>query len=264
MNIIQQFIKSLYSPETIAKFRFQKIGKAILYVFFLMLITSIPAGIMLGSGFNSLYNQVDTHLNDSVPDFTIQNGVLDADVEEPVVIDEEDGVIIFDPTGEYSLTDVSTYGDGFAMLEREAVFITGGITESFNYQQLGLNVSRDQVLEFSENVGGLLPLIIGLILVFMYIFTTGLKFIGIFTLSLITLFMKRNTASQLRYRHCWVLSVYAVTLPTTLFAVIEALGIFIPFSFTIYWVIAIIMMYFVLREVPQPKQPDAPVPPTNE
>ncbi|WP_096188405.1 DUF1189 domain-containing protein [Evansella halocellulosilytica] len=262
MNIFQQFVKSLYSPETIAKFRFQKIGKTILYVFFLMFITSIPAAYYLGSGINTMFNHVESHLDETIPDFSIQNGTLESEVNDPLIIEETDGVIIFDPTGEYTESDVAEHGDAFAMLEREALFVTNGVVETFNYQQLGLNVSKDQAMDFADSLGGILPIIIGLIVVIMYIFTTAMKFIGIFTLSLISLFMKRNTASQLRYRHCWILSAYAVTMPTILFALLEGLGIFIPFSFTVYWVIAIVMMYFVLREIPQPKQNTGVNPPT--
>lgn len=42
MNIFKQLFKSLYSPKDIAFYRFQGIGKTILYVFFLTLLSVIP------------------------------------------------------------------------------------------------------------------------------------------------------------------------------------------------------------------------------
>ncbi|QFT89863.1 hypothetical protein FIU87_14460 [Bacillus sp. THAF10] len=49
MNLFSQFIISLYSPKTMATFRFQGIGKTILYIFFLVLVTSIPLFISFGT-----------------------------------------------------------------------------------------------------------------------------------------------------------------------------------------------------------------------
>ncbi|MFB5662064.1 DUF1189 family protein [Alteribacillus sp. HJP-4] len=51
MNIFKKFFKSLYSFRTIGSFRFQGIGKTILYVFFLMFIASIPSSIIFTSTF---------------------------------------------------------------------------------------------------------------------------------------------------------------------------------------------------------------------
>lgn len=255
MNIIQQFIKSLHSPETIAKFRFQKIGKTILYVFFLMLITTIPMAVIVGSSISNMYNDIDTYMTDSFPDFTIENGVLHSDdTDEPVVMEEEGTTLVFDPTGDYTPADTTQYDNAFALLEREAVFVTDGVPQTVGYQEFGLDISKEQLMELVDTVGGLLPLLIALIVLVMYLFTTAMKFIGIFTLSVITLLLKRKVADQLNYKQGWVLSAYAVTLPTVMFAIIDTAGINIPFSFAIYWVIAIIMMNLVLKHVPAPQK----------
>ena len=253
MNIFQQFIESLYSPATIAKFRFQKIGKTILYVFVLMLLATIPPAIILGTSISSLYNTAEEHFTETFPDFAIQNGVLSSDAEEPIIIEEDGEVIVFDSTGEMKPSDLAEYDSAIALFEREATVIADGAARSVTYQELDINFTKDEVTGLLSSLGGILPLIIGIIMLVMYIFTTGMKFIGIFTLSLIALFIKRKTADQLNYRHCWILSAYTVTLPTMLFVVLDSLPIFIPFSFTIYWVIAISMLYFVFREIPRPR-----------
>ncbi|SER69053.1 DUF1189 domain-containing protein [Salipaludibacillus aurantiacus] len=254
MNIAKQFVRSLHSPETIAKFRFQKIGKTILYVFFLMLITSIPMAVVIGSNLNNIYQDIDTHLTESFPDFQIQNGVLQSETDEPVIIDDQDTTLIFDPTGEYTPADTAQFDNAFALLEREAVLNTDGFPQTFGYQEFGLDLTKDQLDDLVNTVGDLMPLIITVVILIMYLFTTALKFLGIFTLSVITLLLKRKVADQLTYKQGWILSAYAVTLPTVLFAVIEGLGLNLPFSFAIYWVIAIVMMNLVLKNIPAPRQ----------
>ncbi|PYZ94291.1 hypothetical protein CR194_01775 [Salipaludibacillus keqinensis] len=254
MNIIQQFIKSLYSPETIAKFRFQKIGKTILYVFFLMFIVSIPMAVLLGSSINNLYNDVEVHMDESFPDFSIENGVLQSDLEEPYISEDGDTTVIFDPTGEYTANDVAEFDNAFALLEREAAISTDGMPQTIGYQEFGINIAKDELLDLVNSVGDLLPLIISIFILFMYLFTTAMKFLGIFMLSVITLLLKRKVADQVSYRQGWVLSAYAVTLPTVIFAVFDTIGLHIPFSLAIYWVIAIVIMNLVLRNIPSPKQ----------
>ncbi|MEH7657359.1 DUF1189 family protein, partial [Bacillus velezensis] len=49
MSIFTQLAKSVYSPKDMALFRFQKIGKTILYIMLLCLITTIPRTFFYGS-----------------------------------------------------------------------------------------------------------------------------------------------------------------------------------------------------------------------
>ncbi|MDQ0254399.1 hypothetical protein J2S74_001774 [Evansella vedderi] len=253
MNIFQQFYKSLYSPETIAKFRFQKIGKTILYIFFFMLIATIPPSWLFGSSIQSFFTQTETHLQETFPDFSIENGVLLSDLEEPLILEENGEFIIFDSTGELTPSDVADYDPAFALLEREALIVADGVYQSFNYQDIALNITRDSAIDLVESVGGILPLLIGLLIVFMYLFATGMKFIGIFTLSFVALLMRRRRGVKVTYAQCWTLAAYTATLPTILLALFDTLALNVPYSFTIYWIIAFIMLYLVFNKIPQPK-----------
>jgi len=53
MNIAKQLEYSLYAPNKIARFRFQKIGKTIFYLFILALLFSIPSFLHLIKGITS-------------------------------------------------------------------------------------------------------------------------------------------------------------------------------------------------------------------
>ncbi|SER81588.1 DUF1189 domain-containing protein [Salisediminibacterium halotolerans] len=248
MNIFQQFIKSLYSPETIAKFRLQKIGRAILYVFLLMVIATLPAVISLSIGINTIYNEFTSQLEE-FPDFEIENGVLQSDAGSEINEAEDGTAIIFDPDGEYSSQDVTEYDQAFAFLEREAVFYTGATTEQVSYQELGIEISKDELNELTDTIGGMMPLILTVVGLIIYAVNTGLKFIGVTFLALISLILKRNQVNDLSFKQGWILSAFTVTLPTMIFAVIDMTGIVIPFSFGLYWLIAVIMMYLVIKNI---------------
>lgn len=69
MNIFKIFIKSLYSVKTLAAFRFQRMGKAISYVFVLSFLVSLPSiSIFLIKLFGMV--QGDTLFNEAVIGFT--------------------------------------------------------------------------------------------------------------------------------------------------------------------------------------------------
>ncbi|MCT8139717.1 DUF1189 family protein [Anaerobacillus sp. CMMVII] len=137
-------------------------------------------------------------------------------------------------------------------METEAVFISDGVAESFRYRDLGnINMTKQEIEEFTDTIIELLPLIIAIIVFLLFIVLTTLKYIGIFVLTLFGLIIKRNTGITLSYKQVWVLSAYAVTLPTVFFAIIDGLNITIPFAFTLYWVVAVIMLYLIFKEIPQ-------------
>ncbi|SDY53605.1 Protein of unknown function [Evansella caseinilytica] len=248
MNIFKQFVKSLYSPETIAKFRHQKIGKTIFYVFFFMLIASIPISIQLGSSVISFFQQAEKHLAEDLPDFTVDNGILHSEAAEPIHLTSQDYLLIFDASGELTPDEIDDQGTVIALLEREVLIQKDSVRRSFGYQEFNFDLSSAAAGEFLQTISGSLPLIIGILIVFLYLFLTGAKFVGIFALSLIGLIMNKNKA--LRYRHSWTLAAYSATLPTILLTLFDALRITVPFTFSIYWIIAIVILHLAFREIP--------------
>ncbi|WP_209125386.1 DUF1189 domain-containing protein [Alkalihalobacillus sp. BA299] len=253
MNIFNQLIKSLYSPKDIATFRFQGIGKTIFYVFLLMAIISIPNAISLSTTAYQGVNYLATSLQEEIPDFAFQNGVLTSDLSSPYIDGDDNAVFILDSTGQLSVDDIYEYDNGLALLEREAVIMTDGMAETVRYRDLGnLNLTKEEISGLVNGVADVLPVILSIILLLLYLFFTALKFIGVTVLALIGLMLKNKAGQNLKYRHLWILSAYTVTLATALFALTEAFGIYIPFSFLFYWVIAIFMLYRVLHYVPKP------------
>ncbi|OIJ16729.1 hypothetical protein BKP37_05730 [Anaerobacillus alkalilacustris] len=251
MNIFQQFFKSIYSPQTVAKFRNQGIGKTILYVFVLMLISVSVSAIQLGTGISNTVNNFQVALKTDIPDFELKNSVLTSELVEPLFITIDGEQFIFDTTGSLTIRDIEqNHTHVLALLETEAVFITEGITESFRYREFGnLNFTKEQVEEITSSVINLLPLIIAVVVLILYFFLTAMKFIGVFFLSFIALLIRKKLNLILPYKKVWILSAYAVTLPTIFFTITDALYIFIPFSFTLYWVVALIMIYLIFKEL---------------
>ncbi|HHY21158.1 MAG TPA: DUF1189 domain-containing protein [Bacilli bacterium] len=256
MNVFTQFIRSLHSPKHIAMFRFQGIGKTILYIFVLMLITLIPSGIVFGTNFSQMFHHFDEALGENSPNFKITNGILEADFDNPYIAGVNDYYFIIDPKNELDRIDIAKqYESAIVLTERDALFINHTDIQEIRYRNFGnINFTKDELHSFVKSLLDLLPILIPILLVFIYLLVTGLKFVGVSVLAIIGFalikFVKPN---NINYRHLWIMSAYAVTLPTTIFNVVNAFNIHLPASFGIYWIIATAMLYTALNSIPKRK-----------
>lgn len=252
MNIFQQLIKSLYSPKDIAKTRFQGIGKTILYVFLLTLLSVIPTISYVSSAINNGITTAGETINNEFPDFSIENGELTSEHNEPIIIEDSEFSIIFDATGELNKEELEGTENAFALLKNEFVIIAGGTYDAYAYSTIpDLSVTKESLSEMVDSLDGLLTVVIPILAVTIYVFSSAVKFIEISILAILGLILKNLANRTLAYRQLWRLSAYSVTLPTIFFTVMEALQTNVPNGFLINWFVSFIMLYLTIREVPQ-------------
>ncbi|AST92585.1 hypothetical protein BC6307_15450 [Sutcliffiella cohnii] len=251
MNIFKQFIKSLYSPKEMANFYQQGIGKTILYIFFLVLVTSIPFFISIGIAINQLHSAAETVVKSDLPEFVIENGEFTADVDEPLIMDQDGLVLMLDPNSEFSLSEIEDFGDVIALQRYEVITIIDGTTEIFDLGQTdGFTISKSDLESLLDTVGSFIPLIIFLFAAIMYILFSLGKFIQVTLLGLVGLILKGSLNKPfIKYRHTWILSAYAVTIPTVLFALLESIGIYIPYTTIISFTAAFFILYLIVKEL---------------
>ncbi|WP_240376647.1 DUF1189 domain-containing protein [Bacillus piscicola] len=255
MNLIQTFIKSLYSSVYIGRFRFHGIGKTIGYVFFLMLLASIPSSILLTNTILSVTDRIDDAFTDEIPDFTLEDGVLHSNQDTPLINKENAETIIFDSTGEMKESDIDNTSDTLALLREKIIIIDNGNKNTFRYEQAGdLQLTKEDIVSMMSTIESLLPIFIPVFLLILYLFSTALKFVGITALSLFGLLIRNVAPLSLSYRHIWMLCAYTVTLPTILLSLAELLPFPLPGGFIIYWALAFIMLYQVYRHLPKPRK----------
>lgn len=254
MNILKQFIKSFYDLKTLSAFRFQKIGKTIGYVFFMMLVATLPFVISFSISIINLMNSIDTALNDW-PDFQIENGQLEVE-GEPAVVKKNGSAFVIDNTGDTTSENfLDKYNEGVALLSTKMVFVADNEPFEVSYEDAALeNLSKTEVLDLVSSLQGIkIPAII-IISIGVYLFTTALKIVGISFLGLLGLLLARTQNKTLDYKKLWVLSAYAVTAPTILFALLDSTKIIIPFGFWLYWIISLLILHLTLKKIPTPKR----------
>lgn len=254
MNIFKQFYRSLFSPKDIALFRFQGIGKTILYVFLLTFLSIIPSVFYFSSaivnGTETLSQAVETEL----PSFKIENGELQSNINAPITISENGFPIIFDSTGTLTEDQLKDTKDGLALLQHDFVFVAGGKVTSYSYSMFGdVALTKMEIVDFLTSFKSMLAVIIALLFIIIYLFSSGIKFIEISILALFGIALKNILGRKLQYRQIWRISAYSITLPTVFFAIMAALQTVVPNAFLINWLVSFTMVMLAIREIPKPK-----------
>lgn len=255
MNIFKQFFKSIYSPKDIALFRFQGIGKTILYVFFLTFISILPSIVDMSTSLTTGINTAKSVIHDEIPSFSITNGHLTSSAKVPINIHQDNFTIILDPTGTIAEKDVQDEQNAFALLNNKFVLAAGGKIQTYPYSMLeGIHVTKNDFLKFIDTLEGIKGIIIPVISLFLYLFSSASNFIEISVLALIGLAIKNLSGRKLDYRQLWRMAAYSETLPTLFFTIMSAIKTTVPNSFLINWFVVIIVLYLAINEIPKPKK----------
>lgn len=254
MNIFKQFGKSIYSPKDIAKFRFQGIGKTILFVFFLTFLSVLPTTYYFSTAISNGLVVTQKTLKEEMPPFVIENGQLSLESSKPVTIEREDFNIILDPTGTIEKKDLKDTENTIALLKDEFLLMAGGQSQSYSYSMFkDMKITNQDLLHFLHTLDSLKIIFIPLIFLVIYVFSSGIKFIEVSILAVFGLFVINLLRRNVPYRQAWRLAAYSVTLPTVFFTIMAWLQTQVPNGFIINWFVGIIVLILVIKEIPMKK-----------
>jgi maltodextrin utilization protein YvdJ len=254
MNIFRQLVKSLYSPRDIATFRFQGIGKTILFVFLLMFISIIPNAIYFTSIAKNGIDAVQQTVKKELPEFTLKNGTLTSDQKEPIRVQKGDFTVIFDSTGETTPQDLKNQYATLGILKNGLVFSDGGNIQNSSYTSFGdISIKNHDVVSFMDSVDSFLYIVGPILLILFYLFVSAVGFIKISILAFGGLFFANVLKRKLVYRQSWRITAYSITLPTIFFMIMDALHTQTPGGFMLDWMVTLLILFLAIKEMPQPK-----------
>ncbi|MFD2213943.1 DUF1189 domain-containing protein [Metabacillus endolithicus] len=254
MNVFKQLYTSIYSPKTISTFRFQGIGKTILYVFILSLLSTIPTGYHFSTGLSEGIKGFDQTLQNELPDFIIEDGLLSADTEKPIEIKVDDFIIILDESGAFGVEEIEAKQNAIGILSDRFVFSANGQAQSYEYSLLNMSITKQDLTEITSQFNQLLPIVLTILFVVMYLFGAFVKFIEVTFLALLGLAIKNSLQRKLNFKQVWVMAAYSTTLATVFFFIMDSLQVIVPSGFIINWFVHLIVIYLVLKEVPPIKK----------
>ncbi|WP_243386312.1 DUF1189 domain-containing protein [Bacillus kexueae] len=255
MNIFQQTIKSLYAPKTIATFRFQKVGKTILFIFLLSFISFLPSAFYMGTGVHNGLNAL-TNVTSSLPPFSIENGSLQSENEMLIEQNIDGFILLFDPSGTLSDEDVEVYHNAIGFLNDGLTIVLDGMAQTIDYSIIEGTMTKEDIAEFIKQVNELKLIILSVLFFLLYFTASFAKYIEITILALIGILFKNKLNKRLNFKQIFTLSAYAVTLSTVFFALMDTLQTTVPLQFSISWFIHLTILFLTFKEIPSPKIPN--------
>lgn len=253
MNIFKQLILSLYSPKSISTWRTQGIGKTIFYVFLLTFIAILPTVIHLSMAITSGVQATQETVEGELPNFMIKNGELTADDNAPKTIDKGTFTLLFDPSGQTGVNDLDTSMTSLALLKNDFAITSGGTIQHFSYSMLELEITKEDAVKLLDSMDSFLTVILPILFIVIYLFSSAMKFIGISILALIGTMVHKSGTESLKYRHLWRIAAYSITLPTFFFMIMDIFQTAVPFGFVLNWFVSILVLILAIKEIPQAK-----------
>ncbi|MGN1401661.1 MAG: DUF1189 domain-containing protein [Bacillus sp. (in: firmicutes)] len=261
MNIFKQFWVSLYAPKEIAKTRFQGIGKTILYIFLLVLISTLPTFIYTSLNIKEGFQSMKVALENEIPAFTITDDALrtEADIQEPIKYKGKTFDIFFDPNGELTANDVEVSSkNALALLKQELVLVSNGQAQVQPYDALnGFTITDQDLKSFLGQANEVMAIVIAIWCITIFIFAAALKFIEVLVMALIAKLLAGYYYPKLQYRHFFRMVAYCTTLPTLFFTIMDFLQVSVIAASLVNWGVTFTLLYLTLKEIPKPKQKKA-------
>lgn len=253
MSFWKWLLKSFYDKRMIAYSRLRPITSTIWHVLFVMLVASIPFLITMSLTAISGVNQLKDTLQHDLPPFQLEGGTLQWESDDVYLLDEPDEqAILIDPDNTYSEEELVQLTNGIALQRNEILLINNGSLQAIPYTILGVQeFSKEQLSDRVADLQGFLPILLGIGTVFMYSGLAGLAFLGITVLAFIGLLL-RGSKKFLEYRHLWLMTAHAMTLPAVFLYWIDTLFTHVPFSAFLITTFAI--LFFAIKSIPLPSR----------
>ncbi|MCA1032443.1 DUF1189 domain-containing protein [Bacillus timonensis] len=221
------------------------VGRAFFYLFLFTLTFGLLASIIAAVKTELEIRNIIKVTEQGMPNFTFENGKLDVDIEEPIVTENEGYIFILDDTGTYDQSDLEEYNEGALLLADRIIFKDGYETTEIHFKDFK-DISFDQ-----DTIKSLMPylhwisIIVGVFLLFWFFISkmAAALFYGVISLIIAAIQKQSFTFGKL-----YSASIYAITLPTILTIVGNAISYSIPWFLT--FAVTIIFLWIGLKNMP--------------
>jgi len=214
----------------------ERTGRAVLYLLLLTLFLGVIITIRPLIEFNKNITLFINAFEQKVPDFHLENGELDVYGEMPITIEMGGTLLIIDTSGKTNESVLDQYPGGIfvsrhKMIQKNLLSIREIDFRQFERFTLDKSdISRGlPYMHMTSVLFGILVLV-GFVL---------FRFFTAFFVSFIGMVLGSSAGLRLTFSDAFRISAYALTLPLLITAVVKSAGVYVPFFFVIYIMIAV-------------------------
>lgn len=253
------FIKSMTDIKFYRSIINQSVWKSLLYALVLALVIYTIGVVSFVSKIDKFIETGAVELISVMPDFSIANGQLSVDIEQPYEYRNDGNLFILD-TG--NTVDVSKYADTkttFILQKDDFTVINMGEVKTIKYTEVmdKLNIQtldKAFILKSLPMVSSVIKKYATIIAILGFGFwLVFFKIWSILLLSLIALIVNSAKDAKLSYKNLFNISVYAITLSWVIKTLYQLVGFTFFFHWPlyqiIYWAVAITYLVKVIGDI---------------
>lgn len=246
MNLFAQFYNSITNLESYKYFLKQSFGKAFLYLFLTSIILAGIGGFKTIYDFNAGINDTVKYFKTDFPPFELKNGELEVTAEMPYVLAKnEKEIVIIDTSGKVDETILNDYNNGIFVSKYGIDYKKNTFeTRKIDFSSLnGVTFTKETLLKW-------LPYLkwFSLIIIFFgfFFYLVG-KLISALFVSIGGIIIAKILKHEIRFGDLYKLSIYSLTSSILVYTIKNLSGLTIPFFSLIYYGIALIYLWNVLK-----------------
>lgn len=249
MNLFKQFWYSLYSPKTISKFRLQKIGKTIFYLFLLAILYTLPGFFSFEKAVRLQVNNASDLLQENIQTISLNKGILTINDNKPFERKIGDYNYAFYPNETNLPSSIKKDKYAITVLKDRVVIKTITGEQDYPYPSLDTTeINKEDVSNFINNVKQALPVFMFALFFLFYLGSCFFIFIVATILAFVTALFNSN--KQLSFRQRFAMVAYSLTLPTVIYFILGLFSINIPFQTILFIIITAVMYSLTVKQLP--------------
>ncbi|PFH84845.1 DUF1189 domain-containing protein [Bacillus sp. AFS088145] len=252
MNIFKQFWFSLYSPKTISRYRLQKIGKTIFFLFLLAILYTLPGFFSFEKNVKLQVNNVSDLLKDNIQSISLNKGAITINDNTPFERNIGEYKYAFYPNETVIPSKLKNEQFAVVVLKNRVIIKNDKGEQDFPYPSLkSTKINKADVSKFIKNIKEALPVFLIALFFLFYLGSCIFIFIVATLLAFLTALFK--STKHLPFRQRFAMVSYSLTLPTVIYLLLGLLKINIPFQTLIFILITVGMYTLTIKNLPSKK-----------
>lgn len=248
MGFFKDMNDSAINLPAYRKFASRPWGRVIGYLMLLVFILGTPVLISFVYDFNKVLNMGINEFSKGAPDFVLKNGELEVAGKMPLVIEDEvvgNSVFIVDTSGSTDASVLENYESGIFVSKTNIVNKRNKAeTQIFNFSELeGMEFTKADVEQWLPylKLTGLFIILFGLLYFILA------KAISAAIFGVVCLLFSQVQQAGLAYGQAFKITVYALTIPTLLQALMAILTPGLFFGGLVYYTVLLLYLWFAVK-----------------
>ncbi|GFP78294.1 DUF1189 domain-containing protein [Clostridium fungisolvens] len=244
------FIKiynAMAKPKFYIKFNELSFASAIIYLFTISIIFGFISYIRPTYNYYKFMDTIHNEVVYEFPEFTFNNGILEVDGKQPILLKRNDYNIVIDTTGKTGLSKIEDY-DKAVLILKDKAYIKNGSSSIDETRYSIIKFLKFNKAEFIEamydfKAGAFIMLASAPVLFFLSNLFTA------FMVSAVGTLINSVLKAGIKYINLYKLSLYAITTAVIISCIRRVLALNIVFINYIYLIISSVYMFLAIRNI---------------